>query len=95
MRHVVQADRRQVLEQLIFEFVPVDHQQDRRLVGLRRFEEQLGGLDHRVGFAAALRVPDEAASPLGVKRTVHHTVHGGSLMLREDKLVEFFLLLSK
>ena len=62
--HVAQAQRREVLEHLVFQLVAVDHQQDGRLVRLGRLEEQLRRLDHGEGLAAALRVPDQAARAL-------------------------------
>ena len=95
MCHVVEPHRGQVLEHLIFQLVAVDHQQNRRLVGLGRFEEQLGRLDHRVGLAAPLRVPDEAARPLRIERPAHHTVHSRRLMLAQDELLQLLLLLSE
>ena len=67
MFHVCQAERGQVLEHLIFQLVAVDHQEDGRLLRLGCLEEHLGRLDHRVGLAAALRVPDEPAGALRVE----------------------------
>ena len=93
VRHVAQAHRRQILEHLIFQLVAVDHQQDGRLLRLGRLEEQLRRLDHRVGLAAALRVPDEAARALRVERPRHHLVHRRRLMLAQDELLQFLLLL--
>ncbi len=62
---VLHAERGQVLEQLVFQFVAVDQQQDGGLVGFGRFEEQFGRLEHGEGLAAALRVPDQAAPLAG------------------------------
>ena len=93
MRHVAKPDRGQILQHLIFQFVAIDHQQDRRLLRLGRSEKQLGGLDHRVGLAAALGVPDEAARALGIERPRHHLVHRAGLMLVQDDLLKFLLLL--
>ena len=50
-----------------------------RMVGflrLVRLEQQLRRLDHRVGLAAPLRVPDQPARAFRDRaRAVHHPVH--------------------
>ena len=93
VRHVGQADRREILEHLIFQLVAVDHQQDGRLLRLGRFEEHLRRLDHRVGLAAALRVPDQPARQLRVERPRHHLVRPAHLMLPQDELLQFLFFL--
>ncbi len=95
VRHVAQPDRRQVPEHLVFQLVAVDHHQDGRLLRLRRLEQQLGGLDHRVGLAAALRVPDQPARALRVQRARHHPLHGRRLVLAQDELLQLLVLLGK
>ena len=90
LRH---ADRREILEHLIFQLVAVDHQQDGRLLRLVRLEEQLGGLDHRVGLAAALRVPDQPARAFRVESARDNLVHRRRLMLAQDELLQLLLLL--
>ena len=52
---VLHPQRGQVLEQLIFQFVAIDQQQDGGLVGGGRFEEQFRRLQHGEGLAAAPR----------------------------------------
>ena len=89
--HVAQTHRRQVLEHLIFQLIAVDHQQDRRLVRLRRFEKHFRGFDHRVGLAAALGMPDEAARELRVERPRYHPVHACGLMLAQHELLQLFV----
>lgn len=53
------TERGEALEHLVLQFVAVDSQQDVRLVRLRCAEEPPRRLDHGVGLAAALCVPDD------------------------------------
>ena len=81
MGHILQTDGRQIFEHLVFQFVAVDHQQDGGLVGLRRLKEQFGGLDHSIGLAAPLGVPDQASGPLSLQGTMDDLTHGNRLVL--------------
>jgi hypothetical protein len=93
--HIPQAQGGEVFEHLIFQLIAVDHQQHGGLIGGGQAKEQFGGLDHRVGFATALGVPDQATGADGAESAFEHGLHGGGLMLAEDVLVEFFVFLGK
>ena len=62
------------------------------LLGPGGLEEQLGRLDHRVGLAAALGVPDEAAPLVGVERAADDRLDSGGLVLAEDDLLDLLVL---
>ena len=63
-----------------------------RLGGL---EEQLGGLDHRVGLAAALVCQTRPRALVGSSARPTTAVHGGGLVLAQDDLLQLLVLLSK
>jgi hypothetical protein len=92
---VAQAQRREVLEHLIFQLVAVDHQQHGGLVRLGRAEQPLRRLDHREGLAAALGMPDQAAGADGVEGAADRRVHRAGLVLAQDVLVQLLVLLGK
>lgn len=61
MLNVLDAQRREVSQHLIFQLVAIDEDEDGGLVRFGRLEQQLGRLDHRERLPAALRVPNKAA----------------------------------
>src|SRR6202035_2014919 len=93
MGDVCQADRCQILQHLILEFVAVYHQKDRRLLCLVRFEQNLGGFDHRVSLAAPLGVPDKTATSFWIESSRDHFIDSSCLMLAKNKLLQLFFLL--
>src|SRR5262249_9075379 len=93
--YVIQPQRSQVLEHLIFQLVAVDHHQDRGLLRLGSFEQELRRLDHRIGLAASLRVPDQPSGQLRVQRSLHDFLHPHRLMLAQDVLAQLLFLLGK
>ena len=93
MGNFCQADRCQILQHLILEFVPVYHQKDRRLLCFVRFKQQLRGFDHRVSLAAPLRVPDKSTTSLWIEGPRDYLVDRSCLMLTKNKLLQLFFLL--
>src|SRR6266496_333149 len=93
MGDICQANRCQILQHLILEFVAVYHQKNRRLLCLVRFEQKLGGFDHRVSLAAPLRVPDKSTTSFWIEGSRDYFVDRSCLMLAKNKLLQLFFLL--
>lgn len=87
--HVVQTQCLQVSYHLVFQLVAVDEQQDGWLFRLRRFEQHLGGLDHREGLAAALGMPNHPPTRGRMVGALHHLFYGAGLVLTQDELLQF------
>ena len=92
MGNICQADRCQILQHLILEFVPVYHQKDRRLLCFVRFKQQLRGFDHRVSLAAPLRVPDKSATSFWIERSRDDFIDRDRLVLAKNKLLQLLFL---
>ena len=93
VRHVGHADGREILQQLIFQLIAVDHEQDGRLLRFVRPEEKFCCLNHRVGFAASLRVPDKSARAFRIESAGDDLVDRCRLMLAQNDLLQFLLFL--
>ena len=95
MFQIAQPQRSKIFEHLVFQLVPVDHQEDGRLLRLRRTKEQLRRLDHGEGLAAPLGMPDETASASRIEGASDHLLHRAGLVLAQDVFVQLLVLLGK
>ena len=92
---VAQAERVEVLEQLVFQLVAVDHEENGRFFRRRRAKKSFRRLDHGEGLAASLGVPDEAVGAIGVKRALDNFIHRAGLVLVQNVFIRFLVFLDK
>src|SRR5438128_8219981 len=93
MADVCQTDRCQILQHLILEFVAVYYQKNRRLLCLVRFEQKLGGFDHRISLAAPLGVLDKSTTSFWIEGPRDYLVDCSCLVLAKNELLQLFFLL--
>jgi len=86
--HPAHAKRREVIEELLLQFIAVDQHQHRRVLEVRVLHQDPGHGDHGVGLARALGMPDQRLSFGGVGGPLLDPFHRPHLVRSQHRLAQ-------